>query len=41
MINILTNDGISESTIELLREKGFNVTNEHINQDSLANQLKK
>ena len=41
MINILANDGISESAIELLREKGFNVTNEHINQDSLAESINK
>ena len=41
MINILANDGISESAIELLKENGFNVTNEHINQDSLAESINK
>ena len=41
MINILANDGISESAIDLLREKGFNVTNEHINQDSLVDSINK
>ena len=41
MINILANDGISESAIDLLREKGFNVINEHINQDSLVDSINK
>ena len=41
MINILANDGISESAIELLKDKGFNVTNEHINQDSLVDSINK
>ena len=41
MINILANDGISESAIDLLKDNGFNVTNEHINQDSLVDSINK
>lgn len=39
MINILANDGISETAIDLLKDKGFNVINKHINQDSLLDSI--
>ena len=41
MINILANDGIPEIAIDLLKDKGFKVTNEHINQDSLLDSINK
>ena len=35
MINILANDGISNSGIELLEKNGFNIDNTHVDQDQL------
>ena len=41
MINILANDGISESAIDFLKDKGFNISNEHINQEGLVDSINK